>query len=79
MMFINQYSSQSKFPYAEGSYLILPTGLPDRFYSGDGEHVTIGNEVICFKPDTPNEIIKRFVADYTEHLKQKQENGVYCD
>lgn len=78
-MFENGYFSHSQFHYAEGLYMILPIGLPDRFYSGKGEHITIGDDVICFKPDTPSEIIKKLVKEYTEHKNQIKESGVYID
>ena len=79
MMFDDKYSLQPLFPYADGLYMILPAGLPDRFYSGKGEHITVENEVICFKPGTSPEIINRLVSEYSEQKNQQNESGVYGD
>lgn len=73
------YSSDPLFPYADGLYMILPAGLPERFYLGPGENVTIGNEVICFKPDVPSEIKTRFIKDYSEYVANQNDVGVIYD
>lgn len=73
------YNSQSIFPYADGLYMILPSGLPERFYSGSGENVIIANEVMCFKPYIPNEIKARFIKDYSEYVAKQNDLGVIYD
>ena len=71
------YWLNDPFEYARGYYGILPTGLPDHFYSGDGENVFAEDYVICFKPNTPEEIKQRLVKDYAEWYRKEKELGHY--
>ena len=76
-MEISCYNTESLFPYADGYYGILPAGLPDRFYSGKGDKVAIGDEVICFAPNTPLEIKERFVKEYSEYMDKQKAEGIF--
>jgi len=71
------YRTEDPFEYAKGYYGILPTGLPDRFYNGDGENVFTEDYVIYFKPNTPKKIRDRFVKEYAEFYKKELELGHY--
>ena len=71
------YQIKDPFEYASGYYGILPPGLPDRFYDSDGEKIFTEDYVICFKPDTPEEIKQRFIREYAEWYKKELELGHY--
>lgn len=71
------YSSKPLFPYAVGYYGILPPGLPDNFYNGEGDHVFTKDYVICFKPETPEDIKQRLIKDYAEYNSKQKESGLY--
>ena len=73
------YQSNSPFPYADNYYFILPKGLPEHFYSGDGDFVYSEDYVIYFKPDTPENIKNRLTKDYAEYHKKQIESGMYID
>ncbi len=72
------YSTKSLFPYAEGKYMIIPNGLPERFYpkNKNDRHV-VGDDVICFIGNVSDEIKKRLINDYKEHCKKQKESDLY--
>lgn len=73
------YYTKNFFPYMEsGSYMIMPAGLPDRFYPKEKSRIHETEDyVICFKPDTPEEIKQRFIKEYAEWYKKELELGHY--
>ena len=70
------YRSQSIFPYAEGYYGIFPRGIEDREV-GEGSIVVEKEYVIYFRPNTPEEIKRRFIKDYAEYYAKEKELGYY--
>ena len=72
------YNSIPKFPYIHGRYMVMPAGLPERFYQKDKDDRYEWNEyVICFDHDVPNEIRKHFINDFKENDKKEKELGYY--
>lgn len=72
------YRTQSLFPYAEGYYSVMPSGLAERFYPEETERKHIADDyVICFALNTPNDIKQRLIKDYAEYHKKEKESGVY--
>lgn len=72
------YRTKSLFPYAEGMYSIMPSGLESRFYPKEAErkHVT-DDYVICFVSNTSEDIKQRLIKDYAEYHKKEKESGIY--
>lgn len=70
------YTREPLFSYAEGFYMLLPSGLPKRFYKGDGEYVFTNDYVIYFKPDTPEDIKNRLIEDYSKYVANKKVSGI---
>ena len=56
------YTTKPLFSYAAGYYAIFPPGLPSRFYEGDGDVVFAEEYVICFQPNTPEDIKLKVVT-----------------
>lgn len=82
-MYTERYTSKPLFPYADGMFMVMPPGLPDRFYPAEKtrKHIT-EDYVICFNVDTPGNIKQRLIKDYAEHYRKKQEerlSGIYID
>lgn len=72
------YISTPQFPYIHGHYMIMPAGLPERFYPKDRNDRYEWNEyVICFDHDISDEIRKRFIRDFKENDKKEKELGYY--
>lgn len=81
-MYTNCYTSKPLFPYADGMFMIMPSGLPDRFYPVEEVRKYITDDyVICFNPDVPEDIKRRLIKDYAEyHRKKKEEQKIaYVD
>lgn len=82
-MYTERYTSKSSFPYADGMFMIMPSGLPERFYPAEKtrKHKT-KDYVICFAPDVPENIKQHLIKDYAEYHQKKQEeqlSGSYKD
>ena len=72
------YRTKPLFPYVDGKYSIMPTGLPERFYPNEIERVhKTENYVICFDKDVSEEIKQRVIKEYAEHYAREKESGVY--
>lgn len=80
-MYTECYTSKPLFSYADGMFMIMPPGLPDRFYPNEKtrKHIT-EDYVICFNPDVPENIKERLIKDYSEYYHKKREeefSGIY--
>lgn len=74
-----KYGLNPRFAFANGYFMLLPAGLPERFYEGEGENVHIGNFVICLKKDTPKEIRDRLISEYQSYLSEQSEMDDFID
>ena len=72
------YRTKPLFEYADGMYMIMQSGLPDRFYPEEPERKHITNDyVICFMVDTPEDVKQKLIKDYAEYHKKEKESGLY--
>lgn len=72
------YRNNVLFPYADGYYSVIPAGLPERFYPIDSaDRYEIGNDVLCFKENTSEDIKQRLIKDYTEHYEKEKALGIF--
>lgn len=66
------YTAEPLFPYAQGKYSVMPSGLPERFYPEDANRVyKTENYVICFDEGVSQEIKQRLIDDYAEYYLQR--------
>lgn len=82
-MYTEYYTSKPLFPYADGMFMIMPPGLPDRFYPVEEtrKHIT-DDYVICFNLGAPEDVKQRLIKDYAEYHRKKLEeqlSGIYKD
>ena len=70
-----------KDPYSympNGSYKIMPIGLPSRFYPKEpSRKYETENYIICFCMDLPEELKQRFIQDFLEQEKEEKITGLY--
>ncbi len=72
------YYTEPLFPYIDGRYMIMPPGLPDRFYPKENDRKHIADDyVICFIGEVDNETKTRFIKDYAEHHAKEKASGLF--
>ena len=70
------YRKEPLFPYANGYIAILPKDMRN-IDKGEWSSTEFENDIVYFKPDTPEEIKQRFIKDYAEHCRKQKESGIY--
>lgn len=71
------YRTEPLFPYMNSvEYMIMPSGLPERFYPEEAErkHIT-EHYVICFGKNVPEDIKERFIKDYADYYAKAKASG----